>query len=85
MIFLYKSRQLRALINPTSFLEHISVQTNLFEQLKSQFFNEMLDDVTSNGAASKKIEQWLSIRTLDELKELNAQARAAFSLSRHYL
>lgn len=26
-----------ALINPTSFLEHISVQTNLFEQLKSEF------------------------------------------------
>jgi len=57
-----------ALLNQTSFIENLSVQTNLFEQLKSQFFNEMLDDVTSNGAASKKIEQWLSIRTLDELK-----------------
>ncbi len=38
----------------------------------------MLDDVTSNGAASKKIEQWLSIRTLDELKELNTQAKQHF-------
>ncbi len=43
-----------ALLNQTSFMDNLSVQTNLFEQLKSQFFNEMLDDVTSNGAASKK-------------------------------
>ncbi|MDK3065797.1 circularly permuted type 2 ATP-grasp protein, partial [Acinetobacter baumannii] len=59
-----------ALLNQTSFIENLSVQSNLFEQLKSQFFNEMLDDATSNGVASKKIEQWLSIRTLDELKPL---------------
>ncbi len=64
-----------ALLNQTSFMDNLSVHTNLFEQLKSQFFNEMLDDVTSNGAASKKIEQWLSIRTLDELKQLNAEAK----------
>ena len=32
-----------ALLNQTSFIENLSVQTNLFEQLKSQFFNEMLD------------------------------------------
>jgi len=76
--FFIQEQTTKAIINPTSFLEHISVQTNLFEQLKSQFFNEMLDDVTSNGAASKKIEQWLSIRTLDELKELNAQAKQHF-------
>lgn len=76
--FFIQEQTTTALINPTSFLEHISVQTNLFEQLKSQFFNEMLDDVTSNGAASKKIEQWLSIRTLDELKELNTQAKQHF-------
>ncbi|ENU68928.1 Uncharacterised protein [Acinetobacter baumannii] len=44
-----------ALLNQTSFMDNLSVQTNLFEQLKSQFFNEMLDDVTSNGAASKKL------------------------------
>jgi len=67
-----------ALLNQTSFMDNLSVQTNLFEQLKSQFFNEMLDDVTSNGAASKKIEQWLSIRTLDELKQLNAEAKQHF-------
>ncbi|EKU67473.1 hypothetical protein ACINWC136_2583 [Acinetobacter pittii] len=76
--FFIQEQTTTALINPTSFLEHISVQTNFFEQLKSQFFNEMLDDVTSNGAASKKIEQWLSIRTLDELKELNTQAKQHF-------
>lgn len=67
-----------ALLNQTSFIENLSVQTNLFEQLKSQFFNEMLDDATSNGVASKKIEQWLSIRTLDELKQLNAEAKQHF-------
>lgn len=33
-----------ALLNQTSFIENLSVQSNLFEQLKSQFFNEMLDD-----------------------------------------
>lgn len=38
----------------------------------------MLDDATSNGVASKKIEQWLSIRTLDELKQLNAEAKQHF-------
>ncbi len=53
--FFIQEQTTTALINPTSFLEHISVQTNFFEQLKSQFFNEMLDDVTSNGAASKKL------------------------------
>lgn len=67
-----------ALLNQTSFIENLSVQSNLFEQLKSQFFNEMLDDATSNGVASKKIEQWLSIRTLDELKQLNAEAKQHF-------
>ena len=55
-----------------------SITTNLFEQLKSQFFNEMLDDKSFNGEASKKIEQWLSIRSLDELKVLGAQAKQHF-------
>ena len=55
-----------------------SITTNLFEQLKSQFFNELLDDKSFNGEASKKIEQWLSIRSLDELKVLGAQAKQHF-------
>ena len=55
-----------------------SITTNLFEQLKSQFFNEMLDDKSFNGEASKMIEQWLSIRSLDELKVLGAQAKQHF-------
>lgn len=77
--FLQEQATNAALLNHSpSFIENLSVQTNLFEQLKSQFFNEMLDDVTFNGAASKKIEQWLSIRTLDELKQLNAQAKQHF-------
>lgn len=77
--FLQEQATNAALLNQSpSFIENLSVQTNLFEQLKSQFFNEMLDDVTFNGAASKKIEQWLNIRTLDELKQLNAQAKQHF-------
>ncbi|MFX7194262.1 circularly permuted type 2 ATP-grasp protein, partial [Acinetobacter baumannii] len=75
MDYFLQEQATTALLNQTSFMDNLSVQTNLFEQLKSQFFNEMLDDVTSNGAASKKIEQWLSIRTLDELKQLNAEAK----------
>lgn len=38
----------------------------------------MLDDMTFNGEASKKIEQWLSAKTLDELKELGVQAKQHF-------
>lgn len=34
--FFIQEQTTTALINPTS-LEHISVQTNLFEQLKSEF------------------------------------------------
>ena len=60
-----------ALLNQTSFMDNLSVQTNLFEQLKSQFFNEMLDDVSSSGEVSKKIEQWLSVHSLEQLKQLN--------------
>ncbi|MFY0080385.1 circularly permuted type 2 ATP-grasp protein, partial [Acinetobacter baumannii] len=78
MDYFLQEQATTALLNQTSFMDNLSVQTNLFEQLKSQFFNEMLDDVTYNGAASKKIEQWLSIRTLDELKQLNTEAKQHF-------
>ena len=65
-------------VHSSTFIPQLSVSTNLFEQLKSQFFNEMLDDRSFNGEASKKIEQWLSIRSLDELKVLGAQAKQHF-------
>lgn len=38
----------------------------------------MLDDKSFNGGASKKIEQWLSIRSLDELKGTGSAGKAAF-------
>lgn len=50
----------------------------LFDQLKSNFFNEMLDDQSISGEASKKIENWLCARSLEELKNLNDLAREHF-------
>ena len=67
-----------ASVDTSTFISQLNVTTNLFEQLKSQFFNEMLDDKSFNGEASKKIEQWLSIRSLDDLKTLEAQAKQHF-------
>jgi uncharacterized circularly permuted ATP-grasp superfamily protein len=51
---------------------------HLFDQLKSEFFNEMLDDSTICAESSKKIESWLCERSLDELKLLNLQAKEHF-------
>ncbi|WP_273776820.1 circularly permuted type 2 ATP-grasp protein [Acinetobacter sp. GSS19] len=51
---------------------------HLFDQLKSRFFNEMLDDASMHGEASKKIEQWLCQHTLEQLAELNQQAKQHF-------
>lgn len=65
-------------VSSSTFIEQLTVSTNLFEQLKSKFFNEMLDDKSFNGEASKKIEQWLSTHTLDELKQLEGQAKQHF-------
>ena len=65
-------------VHSSTFIPQLSVSTNLFEQLKSEFFNEMLDDKSFNGEASKKIEQWLSIRSLDELRTLGNQAKQHF-------
>lgn len=50
-----KEKTTNVLLSQPSFLDQLSVSTNLFEQLKSKFFNEMLDDVTSNGEASKRL------------------------------
>ncbi len=65
-------------LDTSTFIPQLNVSSNLFEQLKSEFFNEMLDDKSFNGEASKKIEQWLSIRSLDDLKTLEAQAKQHF-------
>ncbi|MDQ9834854.1 circularly permuted type 2 ATP-grasp protein [Acinetobacter soli] len=73
-----KEKLTNVLSTQPSFLNQLSVSTNLFDQLKSKFFNEMLDDVTSNGEASKKIEQWLSTHSLEELKQLNNHAKQHF-------
>jgi uncharacterized circularly permuted ATP-grasp superfamily protein len=62
----------------STFIPQLDLSSNLFEQLKSEFFNEMLDDKSFNGEASKKIEQWLSIRSLEDLKTLEAQAKQHF-------
>ncbi len=51
---------------------------HIFDQLKSRFFNEMLDDASMQGEASKKIEQWLCQHTLEQLGELNQQAKQHF-------
>nr|WP_179998270.1 circularly permuted type 2 ATP-grasp protein [Acinetobacter sp. YH12239] len=62
--------------------KHIEVKQNstayLFDQLKSEFYNELLDDKTIGLEASSKIENWLCERSLDELKSLNHQAKEHF-------
>jgi hypothetical protein len=51
----YMKDKLSGVINSQSlFIDQLSVNTNLFEQLKSKFFNEMLDDVSSSGEVSKR-------------------------------
>lgn len=55
-----------------------STSGQLFSQLKSEFFNEMLDDQSSNGEICKKIEHWLSQYDLSHLQQLNEQARQHF-------
>jgi hypothetical protein len=52
----YMKDKLSGVINSQSlFIDQLSVNTNLFEQLKSKFFNEMLDDVSSSGEVSKRL------------------------------
>lgn len=50
----------------------------LFDEMKSEFFNEMLDDQTISNETSNKIETWLCSRSLEELKGLNSQAKEHF-------
>nr|WP_174506138.1 circularly permuted type 2 ATP-grasp protein [Acinetobacter sp. Marseille-Q1620] len=50
----------------------------LFDQLKSEFFNEMLDDCSMSLGASKKIEEWLCQHSLESLKALNEVAKQHF-------
>ena len=51
---------------------------NLFQQLESNFFNELRDDRTMSGEAGQKIENWLSQRSLEELQALNDDAKSHF-------
>lgn len=51
---------------------------SLFQQFKSHFFNELLDDQTMSGETCQKIEHWLSQHTLNELKQLNQAAKDYF-------
>ncbi len=49
-----------------------------FQQLRSKFFNEMLDDRHMSAEASQNIEKWLFERSLAELKVLNQEAKEFF-------
>lgn len=51
---------------------------SLFQQISSQFFNEMRDDQATSGEACGRIEQWLEQHTLDELSALNEMAKDHF-------
>ena len=46
---------------------------NLFQQLHSKFFNEMLDDRHMTAEACQNIEKWLFERSLTDLKILNQE------------
>ena len=50
----------------------------LFQQFKSHFFNELVDDRAMSGETCQKIEHWLSQHTLEELKSLNQTAKEHF-------
>ncbi|OTG70299.1 hypothetical protein B9T26_14110 [Acinetobacter sp. ANC 4169] len=50
----------------------------LFQQFKSHFFNELVDDQGMSGETCQKIEHWLSQHTLEELKSLNQAAKDHF-------
>lgn len=50
----------------------------MFEQLSTHFFNEMRDNKSAGREVCQRIEQWLSLHTLDELKQLNQAAKQHF-------
>ncbi|MFD1438260.1 circularly permuted type 2 ATP-grasp protein [Acinetobacter terrae] len=66
-------------VNPSTggYKNHSKI-SGLFQQLKSHFFNEMVDDQTMSGETCSKIEHWLSQHTIDELKLLNQAAKDHF-------
>ena len=51
---------------------------SLFQQLQSQFFNEMRDDKSMSSETCVKIDQWLSAHSLEELTALNQLAKEHF-------
>lgn len=51
---------------------------HLFEQFKSQFFNELVDDQTLPKETTEKIEFWLAQHSLEELHQLNGHAKKHF-------
>ena len=51
---------------------------SLFQQLQSQFFNEMRDDKSMSSEAYVKIDRWLSAHSLEELTALNQLAKEHF-------
>ncbi len=66
-------------INETLHVEDVQPSTAyLFDQLKSNFFNEMLDDHSMSSEASKKIEEWLCQHSIEQLKTLNSLAKDHF-------
>lgn len=50
----------------------------VFQQLQSKFFNELVDGYTKPNDVCKNIEDWLANHTLDELQKLNQIAKAHF-------
>lgn len=50
----------------------------LFEQLKSEFFNELSGEQSLADSAAQKIEQWLTQHSLEELTALNDAVKAHF-------
>ena len=50
----------------------------LFDQLNSNFFNEIRDNKALSTTTAQQLEQWLSHHTLEELKQLNQVAKQHF-------
>lgn len=60
------------------FSKDLHAGAQLFSQMKSQFFNEMLDQNGNTRQHCHHLESWLSHKTLDELQALNEAARQHF-------
>lgn len=58
-----------------------NVQKNVHvgcDQIKKQFFNELLDDQSMSGNAGHNIENWLFKHSLNDLHKLNDAAKSHF-------